>query len=1097
MKHIFEGGSLNTMSLTQKTARDTDWALMTQPRPAITLTGRDGTLVNMPDVIEGIAGDKAQGLDGKIAEALLRDPLVARKISSPLRSLYNGPVEITEETFTVLIGLLKGNVILIDGEETFVDDDAEVRPYVSTDLHIGTTNETGSILWIGDRGFLTGRKDERKTIAAITGDRARHELLKFFDGQRGMSPDEASENLYRLFRNSSDLISFAPEAHSFLFEEKIRLDFWLDRRVVFYELSVTLAGEPVSSSHIIPSSVADSIGKLKEYLSDTGFDDECRLAPSKLNEFIRSDLSSLRELAEVRISDKLSALSSIVMSRKKSGPGRYEEPEFVMNYQISEQELKEVAELFRGIEKTFSVLTGDRILDGESEEQKYIASLFSALVNKTVLQVSGNFRTADFVNAVNSICRAMITDAGCPIVTPSNGSYRRHQEYGIRWILACFRAGVGSILADDMGLGKTLQTLAAIFSAEGDSPSLIVTPSHLSDNWLRDAKKFFPEKKIIMITGEPSARKRIISSIDWKQSVVYLTTYDMLDKDLALWNEAFAAGHELKFLAVDEAHNVNTDNVRYKALSSIRSRGRILLTGTPIENNVDELWRLLSLVRPGWFGDRNAFRKLSRDEQHSISCPFILRRVKESILDDFPKKQEETLCVVMDRSQEAAYAAAVGEYRDAVRDKSGCDTSSFNMKLRLISSCPATVGNISAANAIRRLGTGSKFGWLKGTLPGMIKEGHRLLVFSNFTSTLNHMERLLDEIKVAHVRIDGDVDAVKRPAICKTFNEDPGQSVMLLSYGAGSEGLNLQGADTVILLDPTWTPSIEDQAISRAHRLGQKRPVRIIRLVTKGSVEEYMMSVQAEKRGTVSSLVQEQVPLAEIEKLLAGKSRKVIDRLNEDTQWKAPHSDGWIESTEWKNANMVSVQYSRSVKGLKKNAVFAGYLRKIWSMGSLTYWTLEDPESGVTVRINAPAKFSGKDLRSITSDRNVLKDDKVWVEALGSVTASEKYGVVLDSNVIGMRIVTGCGSASKGRKSLNTVSFESTFRSAIKGENGVVGMTDPSRKALPLPVVFPEGPVKTDLSAGTMVTVKGRFANQDGRTIIEASPLEKRDRKYA
>lgn len=1070
---------------------DTMLSVTTLASPAVEFIGRDGTQVNMPDVIERNTCRDAESdsLSYRASSILIQDPLVQEKIASPLRSFYRGAIEITAETLARLIETLTGTVVLLDGNEIRIGDETDVRPCVSASFHIGTTNDNGRLIWIGGKGFLLCNGE----IRPVSGGKEKHDILKFFDSNRDMVPEDVRNGLYKLFRNNRDMFVFAPEAESFLFEEKIRVDLWLEKNTLYSKTMVTLAGEPVSDKGL-SSSVTDKITEVGKILTELGFDGEGKLGSSHIDGFIRANLSALRSLAEVRISDRLTALSSVVMAKRRRGPGRGDGPEFVMKHGITEAELDEIAKLFRGSAKTFTDLTQDFILDRDSEQQKYIASLFSTIINKVELPFLGTVSVNEFIQTVGFILHRM-TSSPKPYILPlAHGEYQKHQEYGIRWLLTICEAGMGAILADDVGLGKTVQTLGCIWSAPGDRPSLVVTPSYLTENWKKDAEKFFPDRKLVLLTGEPPVRSRIIKGMDWNSPTVYLTTYDQLEKDLVTWQEAFREGVEFKVLAVDEAHNINTDNIRYKALATIPARSRILLTGTPIENDVDELWRLLSLIRHDWFGDRAGFRKLTRNEQHLVSSPFILRRTKENTLKGFPGVTPDVLLLDMDRRQEAAYVAAVNEQKKARDEKWGDESSAFNMRLRQIASCPATVGDMDDAATVSRLGTGVKFTWLRENLSGIIEAdgGHRCLIFSNFTSTLDCLGPLLDELNIRYSRIDGDIDARKRPAICQAFNDDEDCSVMMLSYDAGGAGLNLQGADTVILLDPSWTPSKEAQAIGRAHRLGQKNTVRVIRLIAKGTEEERMLDTQREKQETADSLVKESVSNAEKKRPVGDRMKKAVGKLSVDHKWKAPYSEGWMSSTEWKKDSMVSAYYERTATVLKKDASFSGYLRGIWSMGSRTYWTVENPRDGVTIRINAPSGLTAKSLRTLTSEKDVLGKDKVWVTAFGVVAGSEKYGVILDAHAIWIRIAVGTGSSAKDKTILNVATFTGT-RGVTKHE----GSYDVSQVSIsgntthPIPVVFSGG------NSEIAVHVKGKFADNMGTVCIVEDFKENRSVRTA
>ncbi|HUH03959.1 MAG TPA: DEAD/DEAH box helicase [Kofleriaceae bacterium] len=441
---------------------------------------------------------------------------------------------------------------------------------------------------------------------------------------------------------------------------------------------------------------------------------------------------------------------------------------------------------------------------------------------------------------------------------------RPYQRDGLAWLQHLRAHRVGGILADDMGLGKTLQTIAHLCAEKDagrtDLPTLIISPTSLVGNWSRELKKFAPHLRVLVLHGagrHASYRKVPISE-------VVLTSYPLLVRDLeALRDQPF------HYVILDEAQTIKNPRSRsHRAAKELESRHRLCLSGTPIENNLDELWAQFDFLTPGLLGDELSFGSrfrtpIERGDQGSRLealrervSPFILRRMKDTVARDLPPKTEIVRPVEITGPQRELYesirVSAHAHVRSAIRKK-GFEASTVAildalMKLRQVCCDPRLVSVASARN----VEGSAKLELLFELLGRQLGHGRRVLVFSQFTSMLALIAHGLATREVPHVILTGST--VDRQAVIDEF-ESGAADVFLISLKAGGTGLNLTSADTVVHYDPWWNPAVQAQATDRAYRIGQKRPVFVYNLIVAGSVEERMLRLQDRKRWLADSIL--------------------------------------------------------------------------------------------------------------------------------------------------------------------------------------------------------------------------------------------------
>lgn len=443
---------------------------------------------------------------------------------------------------------------------------------------------------------------------------------------------------------------------------------------------------------------------------------------------------------------------------------------------------------------------------------------------------------------------------------------RGYQKNGFKWLKTLEAYGFGGILADDMGLGKTLQMIAVLLDAKlggRQGTSLIVCPASLVYNWEEELHRFAPQLQVAAIAGSQEVRYEKLSHSEAYD--VLVTSYDLLKRDIDRYEDK-----NFLYEVIDEAQYIkNHTTAAAKAVKVIRGAHRFALTGTPIENRLSELWSIFDYLMPGFLygydvfkremetpivknGDEAVLKRLQR-----MTGPFILRRLKQDVLKDLPDKLEEVRYVQLEEAQRRAYDAQVVHMQELLAAQSGEDFSRNKMqvlaeltRLRQICCDPSLCFE-------NYKGESAKLEACVDLVASAIDGGHKLLLFSQFTSMLELLQKRLDEQKIPYYTITGATDKEKRLQMVKAFNADD-TPVFLISLKAGGVGLNLTGADVVIHYDPWWNLAAQEQATDRAHRIGQTKKVTVYKLIARQTVEEKILALQESKRDLADSIVNAQ-----------------------------------------------------------------------------------------------------------------------------------------------------------------------------------------------------------------------------------------------
>jgi non-specific serine/threonine protein kinase len=451
------------------------------------------------------------------------------------------------------------------------------------------------------------------------------------------------------------------------------------------------------------------------------------------------------------------------------------------------------------------------------------------------------------------------------------GTLRDYQVEGLSWLTFLHDFAFSGILADEMGLGKTVQTLAFLQLLKDSKsvkrklqfPALIVTPTSVMTNWVYEARRFTPELKVLLLHGP----RRRLDFARIPEHDLIITSYALLRLD-----RTDLERQEFSYVILDEAQNIKNPSASVtRAAKSISALRKIALTGTPTENRALELWSIFDFLMPGYLGGYDFFKRSVEKsiveqgvQSKSVSAlqrkirPFVLRRAKAEVEKQLPKKIESELVVPLAPSQMQIYNAILSEVRpelDALVEKKGIKGASISilaalLRLRQVCNHPRS---ISAFRDDVELESG-KFELFKEVVTEALDSGRKLLVFSQFLDMLSLMEDWLNEIGANYLRLDGA--SKNRQDLIDQFSSDEKVRLFLISLKAGGTGLNLSAADTVILYDPWWNPAVENQAIDRAHRIGQKRSVQVYRLITEDTIEQKIMLLKARKAELFSSLIE-------------------------------------------------------------------------------------------------------------------------------------------------------------------------------------------------------------------------------------------------
>ncbi|UEL47660.1 DEAD/DEAH box helicase [Terrisporobacter hibernicus] len=592
---------------------------------------------------------------------------------------------------------------------------------------------------------------------------------------------------------------------------------------------------------------------------------------NQLYDFLNRDINSLKNIGEVYYSDKLKERKIHNSSAFRVGLGEEINHYLDFNFEIEgvdPKEYKNIIKAFKNQKKFYKLGDGD-FINLEDSETKEMFKLMESLgftdniknmkihsskamfinhllTEKKLPYISGMENTNNIIEKFRSIQKQEIN-----IPKDLHATLRDYQVDSLNWFETLDYLGFGGILADEMGLGKTIQTIAFLLNKK-DKKTLIVTPTSLIHNWKSEFKKFAPSLSVGISHGLKKDRLGIIKNIN--DFNVILTTYGSLRNDIEEYEKL-----EFDYCIIDEAQNIkNPLASSTDAVKAIKASNKFALTGTPIENNLMELWSIFDFIMPGYLYSLTKFNAIFIKDVSQVENlkrmikPFILRRTKEQVIKELPPKIEKEFYVEMGKTQRNTYGIYVEEIKRKLEEKKDVKNKitifSYLTKLRQLCLDPSIIVE-------GYKGKSAKTDTCLEIIKDYIEKDNKILVFSQFTSVLKNIGKKLNKNKINFYYLDGSTPAKNRITLVDSFNNNEEIKVFLISLKAGGTGLNLTSANTVIHFDPWWNPSVQNQASDRAHRIGQKQVVEVIKLISKGTIEEKIMELQQKKSELIHDML--------------------------------------------------------------------------------------------------------------------------------------------------------------------------------------------------------------------------------------------------
>lgn len=517
----------------------------------------------------------------------------------------------------------------------------------------------------------------------------------------------------------------------------------------------------------------------------------------------------------------------------------------------------------------FVALGNDEFLTLSEELSKALSSIRSLSVKETKDALRVSEFSAPFLQSIENEGASLEADSNFKklmkrikdaekntIEIPKNlqASLREYQEDGFRWMTRLNAWGSGACLADDMGLGKTVQSIAMLLHQAPDGPALIVAPASVIQNWQQELMRFAPALNVSVLNTESDRKEAIRNVSDFD---VLITTYGLLISE----DEELSA-KQWKTIVLDEAHTIkNKETKMSKAAMNLQADFRLLLTGTPVQNHLSEIWNLFQFMNPGMLGSFEHFNKnfivpiennqneSKRKELKQLIAPFLLRRTKNEVLNELPGKTEIVIPVELNAKEELIYESLRKKAEEGLLNSEANTVQTLAEITRL----RQAASNVTLVES-KHKAQSSKLNAFFELYDIMIENNHRALVFSQFTSHLALLRKELDQKGIDYLYLDGSTPTAERGKLVKKF-QTGNQPLFLISLKAGGLGLNLTAADFVVHMDPWWNPAIEDQASDRAYRIGQKRPVTVYRLISTNTIEEKIIELHRTKKDLADSLL--------------------------------------------------------------------------------------------------------------------------------------------------------------------------------------------------------------------------------------------------
>lgn len=683
--------------------------------------------------------------------------------------------------------------------------------------------------------------------------------------------DEFAQTLYPYLQKN---VTVDPSLLHDVTLPEFRIATWLSKTANYIELTFRAEdknGQPIDAEK---EAYRDLLQDYCNLIASYGFGwDE----PHTINnlpmqvQFLRADLAPLKEMGPVYIDENLSKmrvrtvkpLSSRVTFNVNLLSVAFQDLDY------SNEELYKLLAAYRK-KKFFVKLNDDTIVDLTSPDFRAFAEKIEDLgldekhlaeEQNIPLWQAFNLESAEQADEkLKGLLRDIHDYRSAPYVLPNPFAavMRGYQREAHNWLRILASYGFGGILADDMGLGKSLEMISLLALDDKDRPTLIACPSSLVYNWAQEINKWIPSLHYELIVGAKAYRKSLLDHISSHKKVVYITSYDTLREDIESYHNSF------RFVILDEAQFIKNEAAqKSRAVKKVKAEVRFALTGTPIENTLADLWSIFDFLMPRYLGTYARFKEryesaIMGNDPTALAAltrkisPFILRRTKKDVLKDLPDKIESISYVTMAGAQKQCYESYLLRTRDALGSSRPTDFTVLSLLMRLRQICVDP--HLFLANYH---GDAAKLESVVDIVRGAVDGGHRILIFSQFKSVFPALERRFSEVGITSTVLTGDVKSKERMDLVEAFNAPGGPKVFLISLKAGGTGLNLTAADIVIHLDPWWNEAAENQASDRAHRIGQKKVVQVIKMICSGSIEEKVLKLQQEKSTLASKIIGE------------------------------------------------------------------------------------------------------------------------------------------------------------------------------------------------------------------------------------------------
>ena len=664
-------------------------------------------------------------------------------------------------------------------------------------------------------------------------------------------------------------------------------DYSVDVRVEYHYDSIIINPfDHVSEVHIPPGKILIRDNEREQTIMSVLENSDLKVTGDRLYadtedglfEFLHDTLPVLEKYADIYLA---SSVKSMILPEAPKGEVSVNAPEsgnfLEVSFNLEGINQDEIANVLQAVveKKRYIRLPGGAFVSLEDEALGEMADMHHQLENKAAGESDGmmtlplyhgmlvdehmkdlDFQVTDFSQNFRDFIDSIRRPEERTIELPAGlkADLREYQETGFKWMKSLSQYGLGGILADDMGLGKTIQCITYILSEIEDkgrnAPFLIVAPASLVYNWKNEFHKFAPELNVAVAAGTKKERRAVLESEDTPD--VYITSYHTLRQDIKWYT-----GQMFHTMILDEAQAIK--NYRTKIAQSVRlitAPKRFALSGTPVENSMDELWAVFQAVMPGFLFDQKTFRNQEPETIARLVKPFILRRLKEDVLKELPDRIETVHYSEMNQAQKKLYLGYLNKIQSEAAESLA--TEGLNKgRLKIL----------AGLTRLRQLcchpslfiddysGESGKLEALFEIIENARENGRRTLIFSQFPSMLRIIRDRLEASGRSSYYLDGQTPGVERVRLVEAFNSGA-EDIFLISLKAGGTGLNLTGADTVVLYDLWWNPAIEEQAIGRAHRMGQKNVVQVIRMIAQGTIEEKINEMQKQKKEMIDSIIQ-------------------------------------------------------------------------------------------------------------------------------------------------------------------------------------------------------------------------------------------------